>query len=91
MQEKCNCRCSNSYLSLLLRFYLFFRSIGLDLDNPGQDCFEGCNGIQGKCSWCGSDGYCCRKGWTGNGCDGSFGGHDFHGCFLNPNDGNLIF
>ena len=65
-----------------------FHSIGLE--NPGQNCWFHCNFTQGKCSWCGSDGYCCRKNWTcGNGCDGSFGGDGIHACVLKPT-GKLI-
>ena len=55
------------------------------LENAGEDCWSGCNRIQGKCSWCGAKGYCCRKDWkTGNGCDGTFGGENGHQCFLKP-------
>ena len=59
-----------------------FFPLNVGLENDDQECFGHCNG-QGKCSWCGSEGYCCRKGWTpGNGCDGSFGGNDQHVCVL---------
>merc|ERR1719471_2275410 len=62
-----------------------YEPYGEVLKNAGQDCWNGCNYKQGKCSWCGLDGYCCRKGWTpGNGCDGSFGGDNIHACVLNP-------
>jgi len=57
------------------------------LENAGQKCWNHCHGTQGKCSWCGLDGYCCRKGWfPGNECDGSFGGHGDHVCVLKPTD-----
>ena len=59
---------------------LFLLNIGLE--NADQECFGQCNG-QGRCSWCGSEGYCCRKGWTpGNGCDGSFCDDNHHLCIL---------
>merc|ERR550534_2564316 len=53
------------------------------LENAGQNCWDGCNQQQGKCSWCGPNGYCCKDGESGNGCDGSFGGVNFHACTLN--------
>ena len=45
------------------------------VENEGQDCWGGCAGQQGICSWCGPFGMCCRFGWadTSNGCDGSIG------------------
>merc|ERR1712166_609003 len=52
------------------------------LKNGGKDCWNGCNKKQGKCTWCGTDGFCCRMGWIGNGCDGSFGGAYGHQCVL---------
>ena len=59
--------------------------------NAGKDCWYNCGGIQGKCSWCGSDGWCCRKNgqdWLptlqSNGCDGTFGGLNYHSCNLKP-------
>ena len=33
-----------------------------ELENNGEDCWDGCNQLQGKCDWCGSCGYCCRIG-----------------------------
>jgi len=46
-----------------------------------QDCWDGCGGKQGWCSWCGN-GVCCYKGWgyQGDPCDGSIGGSDNHAC-----------
>ena len=43
------------------------------LKNGGEDCWDECNSQGGKCAWCGTDGWCCRKGedWIGNGCDGT--------------------
>ena len=36
------------------------------------------------CDWCGLDGWCCRKDWVGNGCDGTIGGTNHHRCQLYP-------
>ena len=67
-----------------------FHFIGLE--NAGQNCYQRCNGQQGKCGWCGLIGYCCRKGWApGNGCDGSFGGDEKHVCALKPTSKFNIF
>ena len=55
-----------------------------DLEHSDEDCWNGCNYAQGKCGWCGNDGWCCRKEWIGNGCDGSFGGANQHLCVLKP-------
>merc|ERR1712088_556707 len=59
------------------------------LENAGQNCWDGCNQQQGKCSWCGPNGYCCKDGESGNGCDGSFGGVNFHACTLNTKMNSL--
>merc|ERR1712025_670562 len=53
---------------------------GLGLQNAGKECWKNCDKTEGKCGWCGPNGYCCRRGWTGNGCDGHIGGHNFHAC-----------
>ena len=54
------------------------------LENAGQYCYPSCL-RQGKCDWCGTEGYCCMKNWPeGNGCDGSFGGETRHECVLPP-------
>ena len=55
-----------------------------ELANDGVDCWQGCNKKQGKCDWCGTEGWCCRMNWKGNGCDGSIGGANNHQCTLNP-------
>ena len=47
--------------------------------NSEKDCYSYCSG-DGKCSWCGDQGYCCRKGYTGNGCDGQMGWDKHHSC-----------
>ena len=60
-----------------------------NLENGGISCYSECNQIQGKCDWCGTDGWCCRKDWVGNGCDGTFGINNHHQCVLKP--GNLDF
>ena len=55
--------------------------------NTGKDCWSYCNGQQGPCSWCGSEGMCCtqKSGYpASNGCDGSFGGQTMHECALKP-------
>jgi len=52
------------------------------LKNGDKDCWNGCNKKEGKCNWCGPDGWCCRKNWVGNGCDGSVGGSSNHLCVL---------
>merc|ERR1712129_632567 len=65
-------------------------SIPGSLEHGGKDCWNGCNKKQGKCNWCGADGFCCKMGWIGNECDGSFGGPYGHQCVLNTsqNDAN---
>ena len=69
---------------------------GLNLMNAGKECWYHCWQMQGKCAWCGSDGWCCRKNgnnpyWLptaqSNGCDGTFGGEDKHRCVLKPCSG----
>jgi len=50
------------------------------LMNTGEDCWHECGSKEGPCSWCGTEGLCCRKGWTGNGCSGNMGGDDMHMC-----------
>ena len=47
--------------------------------NLGKNCWGACGRKDGFCSWCGTEGLCCRKGWTGNGCDGKMGGNG-HAC-----------
>ena len=64
------------------------------LENAGLSCWKDCNKRQGKCDWCGTDGYCCRKYFwknTKNGCDGSFGGNNKHTCVLKPPEGTIDF
>ena len=62
-----------NYSALVLSLTFYF--VIPDLANADQDCLSNCNSKQGKCKFCGTEGYCCKKGSTpGNGCDGSFGG-----------------
>merc|ERR1712038_209653 len=54
-----------------------------NVKNLGEgDCWYKCGGKQGKCDWCGPDGYCCRQGseWNKDGCDGKVGGKNRHEC-----------
>ena len=62
-----------------------------ELENAGQNCLNNCNGQQGACDWCGSKGFCCKKGFTdtSNGCDGTFGGQGVHECALQPSKENF--
>lgn len=55
-----------------------------EIQNRGKDCWYKCNSKQGPCSWCGSAGMCCKKGFNdkSNGCDGTFGGSTQHECVL---------
>ena len=57
-----------------------------NLKNAGKDCWINCKSRQGKCSWCGDTGMCCKKGFhdKSNGCDGTFGGKTRHECVLRP-------
>ena len=62
------------------------------MQHSGENCWAGCNGKQGKCDWCGTEGYCCRKnyGTISNGCDDTFGGENDHTCVLKPSN-DLFF
>ena len=66
--------------------YLKYHTISVQkLENPDQDCWSACGGKQGKCRFCGTEGYCCRKDFKeGDGCDGTFGGEKHHLCVLKP-------
>ena len=62
-----------------------FKITATELKHKDEHCWDECNKIQGRCNWCGSKGYCCRKNWkAGNGCDGSFGGTNHHVCVMKP-------
>jgi hypothetical protein len=55
--------------------------------NWKKNCWTGCKKKQGcGCSFCGSAGICCRKGWKdkSNGCDGLVGGKHKHVCVTAP-------
>ena len=43
------------------------------------------------CDWCGLDGWCCRKDWVENGCDGTIGGPGNHQCTLNSKSTGMFF
>jgi len=79
-------------LRFILLIGIFGSIIGLseasDLEHIGEDCWGDCNAEQGQCNWCGYDGWCCRKDWTGNGCDGTFGGENQHVCVQKPCGGS---
>jgi len=54
------------------------------LMHKDENCWDGCNKREGKCTWCGS-GMCCRLGWTGGGCKGTIGSSkDHHRCVATP-------
>merc|ERR1739844_183165 len=57
-----------------------------DVKNEGKDCWRGCGRKEGKGSWSGGNGMCCRRGWVGNGCDGKIGGPRNHQCTAAPED-----
>ena len=48
--------------------------------NVGGECWGSCGGREGHCSWCGTEGLCCRRGWASNGCNGQWGGDTYHMC-----------
>jgi len=51
-----------------------------DLQNEAESCLDEC-GQNGHCpQFCGRDGYCCKKGTKGNGCDGNMGGKNKEVC-----------
>ena len=40
-----------------------------------------CGGRGGPCpQFCGTNGLCCRRGWTDDGCDKETGGESYHTC-----------
>lgn len=52
--------------------------------NLGEDCGRGRCKRQGFCSWCGTEGRCCRKGYLGGGCEMQMGGENNHICVKDP-------
>ena len=81
-------------MKVLLIFICIIQNIanvkGSPLENGGEKCWGRCNKQEGKCDWCGTEGWCCRKDRIGNGCDGTFGGSGVfntgvhHECHLHP-------
>lgn len=67
-------------------------AFGAELQNTGKDCWYKCNSKQGPCSWCGTAGTCCKKGFNdkSNGCDGTFGGSRRHECVFNQDNSMLL-
>ena len=66
----------NSYLKFfnILAYAIDDNSVATDrIENEGKDCWNACKKTEGECEWCGTEGWCCRLGWEGNGCDGSMG------------------
>ena len=62
---------------------LIFLVLELDpLEHADENCWNICNLAEGKCTWCGTEGWCCQIGSIGNGCDGSYGGNNIHQCAL---------
>lgn len=60
---------------------------GATLKNLGKECWNKANCRDGPCpNFCGTFGYCCRKGWRRNGCDGIIGGAHHHRCAKKPVD-----
>merc|ERR1712216_198748 len=48
--------------------------------NAGDKCWSQCGQKTGRCpQFCGQ-GWCCRIGWSGNGCNGNMGGESNHRC-----------
>ena len=62
------------------------------LQNTKKNCWKPCKKKQGRCSYCGTRGMCCRKGWKdkSGGCDGTFGGKNHHNCVLKPRIGMFL-
>lgn len=50
------------------------------LQNAGADCYERCNRRTGDCHYCGPEGACCRRGWSGTGCASDAGMESYHSC-----------
>ena len=69
-------------MKVLLIFICIIQNVadvkGSPLENSGEKCWGKCNGQDGKCDWCGTKGWCCRKNKIANGCDGTFGGNGVH-------------
>ena len=56
------------------------------MEHKGKSCLKMCHGKEGKCKWCGPEGYCCQKGFKSKDeidvdCNGgAFGGDRRHEC-----------
>ena len=75
-----------------ISLYLILNQIDTEIANKGKDCWKGCEKTQGRCEWCGTEGWCCRLGWEGNGCDGSMGAEGMgHVCTGKGNYRSKIF
>ena len=61
------------------------------LKNAGKKCWVNCGEKEGPCSWCGTEGLCCRKGWTGNGCSGIMDIDVGHVCVREEVVGKFIY
>ena len=80
---------SNLIFLIILAYAIDDNSVTTNrIENEGKDCWNGCKKTQGECEWCGTEGWCCRLGWKGNGCDGSMGAFGMgHVC---TSKGNLL-
>ena len=61
------------------------------LKNTGKSCWVECGAKEGPCYWCGTEGLCCRKGRTGNGCSGIMGVDGMHVCVREEVVGKFIY
>ena len=41
--------------------------------HEGESCYASCGRWDGRCGYCGNNGYCCKKDQKGCGCDGEMG------------------
>lgn len=55
------------------------------VNNLNRDCWNKCGGVDGaKCSFCGTEGKCCQKGWGGCGGARNLGCYGYHCCAHKP-------
>ena len=58
----------------------------IGVKNLGESCWNECHKKEGKCEWCGPEGYCCQKNYKSTNkhdvdCNGgAFGGKKQHEC-----------
>jgi len=57
----------------LLYLFVFIWMVAAQVQNEGKECWSRCGSNNGRCSYCGTAGLCCRYGYTGGGCDGKMG------------------